>query len=172
MKKIVMAGVALGASCATWACVHEPTPVERAVLVARVQCTDPRVSMDEARVVRETAVITVEPITFVAWSARQQGGRALGGTKLVVNPPVGVSADELARVLQCHTAKALLGEVDPAGLAGDPFYLVNGWIDSQVSSEDGFLVVKLRADSIWQNLIVLRRATAFAKTHRSTSSTY
>jgi hypothetical protein len=172
MKKIVIVGVVLAASWAASACSHELTPVEHAVDVARMQCTDPRVSRDEARIVRETTVIAVEPITFVSWSTRQTGGRALGGTKLVVNAPDGVGALELARVLQCHTAKALLGKVDPAALAADPFYLADDWIDSQVTSEEGLLVVKLRADGIGRNLIVLRRATAFANAHRPVASVY
>jgi len=172
MKKRVMVWVAVGASCAASACVNEWTPVERAAEVARVQCTDPRVSQNEARIVRETTVIAVEPITFVTWSTRAQGGRTVGGTKLVVNAPDGVTADTLARVLLCHTAKALLGEVEPAALAGDPFYLADGWIQSEVKSENGFLVVKLSADTVWQNLIVLRRATAFADAHRAAPSVY
>jgi hypothetical protein len=172
MKKIVMVWAVLGTCWAESACVYELTPVERAVHFARSHCTDPNGSRDEARIVRETSIVAVEPITFVSWSTRQTGGRALGGTKLVVNAPAGVSADELARVLQCHTAKALLGEIDPAVLADDPFYLAGGWIDSEVTSEEGFFVVKLRSDAIWRNLIVLRRATAFAGAHRPVSSVY
>jgi hypothetical protein len=172
MKKIAIVLLALGASWGASACTHELTPVERAIGVAHVQCTDPQVSRDEARIVRETRVVSVEPITFVSWSARQTGGRAVSGTKLVVNAPDGVNADELTRVLQCHTAKALLGQLDPAALADDPFYLADGWLDSQVGSEDGMLVVKLRADTIWRNLVVLQRATAFAHAHRPVSSVY
>jgi hypothetical protein len=171
MKKLI----ALFASGVVWvapACVHEPTPVERAVSVARERCVDPTMTRDPARVLRETTVVKAEPITFVQWSTRQQGGRVVGGTKVFLNAPAGISAREMGRILACHSARALLGEVDPAALAGDPFYLPDGWIDSHVTEEDGFLVVKLSADTTWQNLIVLHRAVASANAHRLATAPY
>jgi hypothetical protein len=172
MKKLI-ALFAFGVYGVASGCVHEPTPVERALVrVARERCVDPRLTLDEARVVRETTVVDAEPVTFVAWSTRQQGGHVVGGTKLFVNAPQGMGAGEMARILACHGARALLGEVDPAMLAGDPFYLPDGWIDSEVTEEDGLLVVKLSAETTWQNLIVLHRAVAFANAHPPATAPY
>jgi hypothetical protein len=64
----------------------------------------------------------------------------------------------------------LLGQIDPSTLQDDPFYLPDTWIDIDVKAERGFLVVKLSADRVWQNLAVLRRATAYAYLHRSAAS--
>jgi hypothetical protein len=117
-------------------------------------------------VLRETTVARVEPITFPAGlSTRTEGGRTLMGTKLFVQAPDGVSAEKMALILRCHSAKALVGQVDPLALAGDPFYLPDTWMDIDVKAEPGFLVVRLSADRIWQNLRVLHRAIAFADAH-------
>jgi hypothetical protein len=171
MNKIAIALFVLGAPCATSSCVQEPTPVQRATSVASLQCADPRDSQDEARVLQETTVLKAEPITFHAgMSTRSEGGFTVGGTKLFVRAPDGVSADEMTRILQCHVAKALLGQVDPASLANDPYYLPNTWVDVDARPEQGFMVVRLIADRVWQNLAVLHRATAFADAHRQVPS--
>jgi hypothetical protein len=163
MTKQAIALIALGAA----SCVHEPTPIERATAVARVQCSDPGELQEETRVLRETTVVKTQPITFFAGlGSRTEGGQTLMGTKLFVRPPNGVSAEEMVRVLQCHSAKALLGQADVAAVADDPFYLPDAWVDIDAKGEQGFLVVRLSADRIPQNLAVLRHATAFADAHR------
>jgi hypothetical protein len=152
-------------------CVHEPTPVERAASLARRQCTDPSLSANEIQVLRDTKVVAAEPITFLAGaSTRTEGGRTVSGAKLLVSTPPGVTAEQMDRLLRCHSARALLGQVDPALLADDPFYLPDTWVDIDVRGENGLLAVRLSADRIWQNLAVFHRATAFAETHRAASS--
>jgi hypothetical protein len=47
----------------------------------------------------------------------------------------------------------------------DPFYSPDAWTESEVRPEDGVLVVKLSADSVRENLLLLHRAVAFARTH-------
>lgn len=172
MKKLANLLIASTVSWPLTACVNGPTPMERATRVARAQCLDPKVARDEARVLRETVVVRVQPVNFVSWSTRQQGGWALGATKLYAIPPERISADEMARVLQCHSAKALLNDVDPAAFADDPFYLPNTWVDTDVKVEEGLYVLTVSADKIWQNLALLRRATAFASAHREVSASF
>lgn len=172
MKKLANLLIAAAMSGTVSACSTGPTPVERAARVARAQCLDPKVARDEARVLQETAVVRVQPVTFVSWSTRQQGGWALGATKLYAIPPQGISADEMARVLQCHSAKALLTDVDPAAFADDPFYLPDTWVDSDVKTEQGLYVVTVSAEKIWQNLALLHRATAFANAHHEVLSSF
>jgi len=72
----------------------------------------------------------------------------------------------MARVLQCHSAKALLGRVDLPPLAGDPYRLPDTWVDIEVISEHGAVVVRESADRITENLALYQRATAFAEEHR------
>jgi hypothetical protein len=171
MKKSAIALVALGAAWGAQACVYEATPVQRAGTVARLQCGDPLVSQDEMRVLRETTVVKAEPITFLAGaSTRTEGGQTVSGAKLVVLAPDGVSDLEMTRILRCHSARALLGQIDPATLQDDPFYLPDTWIDIDVKAERGFLVVKLSADRVWQNLAILHRATAYAQLHHQSTS--
>jgi hypothetical protein len=87
------------------------------------------------------------------------------GTKLFVRAPDGVSADDLTRILRCHSARALLGQIDAAALPDDPYYLPDTWLDIDAKVEQGLLVVRLSASRIGQNLAVLHRATAFADAH-------
>jgi hypothetical protein len=149
------------------ACEPETTPEARAANVARLQCGDPRVPGVEERVLRETRVLQVEPMTFRAGAdVRSDGIVRVQGVKLYVRPPEGISTDEMTRVLQCHGARSLLAHVDPSQLAGDPYVLPDAWVDIDVVTENGFVVVKESADRIWQNLALLHRATAFAEEHR------
>jgi len=172
MKKLATIVIASGLSWTASACVTEPSPIERAARVARAQCLDPKVVRDEERILQQTVVIKVEPVTSVSWSTRQQGAFFLGATRLYAIPPEGISADEMARVFQCHSAKALLNNVDPAAFADDPFFLPNAWVDTDVKAERGLYVVTVSADKIWQNLAILRRANAFASVHREVSSSF
>jgi hypothetical protein len=171
MKKFAIALAVLRVACAASGCVHEPTPVERAAGEVRLRCAEPEISQDDLRILQETRVVQVEPATFLAGaSTRTEGGRTVSGTKLVVKAPPGVSAEGMARILRCHSARALLGQVDATLFAYDPFFLPDTWVDIDVTTENGFFVVKLSADRVWQNLAVLRRATAFAETHRPAPS--
>jgi hypothetical protein len=172
VKKLANLLIAAATSVTVSACTTGPTPLQRAARVARAQCLDPKVARDEPRILQETAVVRVQPVTFVSWSARQQGGWALGATKLYAIPPEGITAEEMARVIQCHSAKALLTDVNPAAFADDPFYLPDTWVDSDVKAEKGLYVVTVSAEKIWQNLVLLRRATAFANAHREVLSSF
>jgi hypothetical protein len=159
---VVSAFVAL----ACGACEIEQTPEARAANVAQMQCTDPQASGDEARVLRDTQIVKVQPWTFRAGSdVRSDGIVRVQGVKLLVRPPEGVSLEEMTRVLQCHSAKALLGRADLPPLPGDPYVLPDAWVDIEVISEHGVVVVRESADRIWQNLALLKRATAFAEEH-------
>jgi hypothetical protein len=163
---IALTSLALGASPA---CVHEPTPAERAASSVRAQCGDPKASQDETRVLREMTVIKTEPITFPSGASTRSNSNTMSGTRLLVRPPDGVSAWELALILRCHRAKGLLGESGFAALPADPFYVPDTWVAINVKVETGFLVVELSADPGWQNVDLLHRAIAFADTHRAPS---
>lgn len=165
----------LAAALACGACEPELTPEARAANVVRLQCSDAVTSGDEARVLRETRIDRVEPMTFRAGAdVRSDGIVRVQGVKLFVQPPPGVTTDELTRVLQCHGARTLLARAAPSIQGGeivstlpdDPYVLPDTWVDIEVVSDHGSVVVKESADRIWQNLALLHRATAFAEAHR------
>ena len=159
-------GVSAALAIACAGCEVEQTAEARAANVAQIQCSDPRTSSDEARVLADTRILKVEPWTFRAGSdVRSDGIVRVQGVKLVVRPPDGVTLDEMTRILQCHSAKALLGRVDLPLLPGDPYVLPDTWLDIDVVTEHGVVVIKESADRIWQNLALLKRATAFAEEH-------
>jgi hypothetical protein len=159
---------ALGLAFATTGCVEEPTPQARAADVERFQiCADARESADELRVLRDTKVLRVDPITFyVGADVHSEGGQRVGGVKLLVRPPDGVSADEMRRVLQCHHANFILGRVDPALVASDPYVLPETWVDIDVTPDRGFLSVRMEASRVWENLALLRHETDLANAPR------
>jgi len=81
---------------------------------------------------------------------------------MLVPAPAGMSAGQLARTLQCHRDRVVLGLADPSELPNAPFWLPGSWVTIEVTAEAGNLVVMLSGDTVADNLRVLRRATAFA----------
>jgi hypothetical protein len=171
MKKFVFGLAAFGVVSVASGCVSEsPTPAARAASMERLQCTDPRQSQEELRALQGTAVVRAEPTYFLLNSGAGSGAGRISGTKLLVRPPQGVSALDLNRALQCHSARMLLGQVDPAAFPDDPYFLPDAWVDIDVKPEDGLLAVRLTADKVPQNLALLHRATAFADAHRTATT--
>jgi hypothetical protein len=168
MKNPAIAVTALGMACIACACVSESqTPAARAASAERLRCSDPRVSQNELRVLSATTVIEAEPIYFHLSASQGSGEKRVSGAKLLVRQPDGVSSDEMTQMLLCHSAKALLGQVDMGAFPNDPYFLPDAWVDIDVKPENGFLAVRISADKVWQNLEVLHRATAFADVHRA-----
>ncbi len=166
-QKTTLLLVSSAVALACGACEIEATPEARAANVAQLQCGDPKAAADEARVLHDTTIVKVQPMLFRAGAdVRSDGIMRVEGIKLLVRPPEGVSNEEMARILQCHSAKAILGRVDPALVANDPYLLPDVFVEIEVVSEQGFVVVKESADRVWQNLALLHRATAFAEEHR------
>lgn len=89
------------------------------------------------------------------------GGGQVYGVKLVVSQPA-LSAEQLARVLQCHEARAFLAGPRLAHADSDPFWLPDSWVDIVVKPDGGQFVVSLVGQSVADNLRILHRATAFA----------
>jgi hypothetical protein len=87
------------------------------------------------------------------------------GVKLVVRPPEGVTSERLLTILKCHSARALLGQVDRSQLPDDPYLLPDEWLDIHVTSENGNYTISLEADTVAKNLKVFNRATAYAEGH-------
>jgi len=85
--------------------------------------------------------------------------------KLTVRPPKGVSAEQLTRVLQCHSARALLGQLDGSAVRNDPYWLADTWVTIEVKPENGNFAVTVSADTLRDNLQVFSRAHSYADDH-------
>jgi hypothetical protein len=161
--------VLLGVSLVSLAaCAGQPRPTVRAAQVEQAQCVGP--ASDDLSVLHSVTVVGARPIYSHVHTNGNDEDR-VSGAELVIRAPDGVTSEKLARVLQCHSARVLLGQVDPSVLPDDPYWLPDAWVDIDVKSAGGNFSVTLQADSIAKNLQVLSRATAFADTHRSASPT-
>jgi len=158
--------LAIGLVCGAAACTEHVAPTAKAARVEQMQCDRSMRAGDDVRLLQQTAVLGASPL-YSHVVTKDGSEDRVTGAKLVVRPPAGVSPEALTRLLQCHSAQVLLGQVDPSRFSDDPYTLPDAWLDINVKSEDGNFLVVLRADSIPDGLDVLRRATAFADAHRA-----
>jgi hypothetical protein len=164
VSALVGTGVALLAGCSM-----NTSATTKAVQVEHAQCAGARTAQDDLRLLETTTVLRAEPIYSHVHTNSNEEDR-VSGAKLLIRAPEGVTADRFALVLQCHSARALLGQVDRSQLGDDPYWLPGAWVDIDVTPEAGNFAVTLRSDSVSKNLQVLNRATAFAGTHRETAT--
>jgi hypothetical protein len=114
------------------------------------------------RVVAGTATLSAESSCHVDYCS---GAGQIFGARLAVRPPEGVTAAELAQALRCHGAQALLQAGER--LENDPFFLPDSWVDIDVAPrERGIFVVTLTGETVTDNIRVLRRAKAFARSEQ------
>jgi hypothetical protein len=162
MKSILMAVAVVGVACAASACAGKIQPAAKAASVQQT-CT---ASGDDVRLLQSTTVLGARPLYSHVITGKNDSEERVTGAQLVVRAPDGVSSERLARVLTCHSAQALLGQVDTTRFAADPYWLPDAWLDIDVKSENGNFTVVLRADNVPDGLKVLHRATAFAESQR------
>lgn len=117
------------------------------------------------QVLRANAVLYVQPMYHHIIVNPNNAEDRISGAKLVLRPPTGVSAEELTRILQCHSARVLLGKVNPADIPDDPYWLADRWLDIQVTPENGNFAVTVVADTVHDNIEVLTHATRYAHEH-------
>ena len=145
-------------------CATSPPPNVKAAQVEQVQCDQSTSPEEGARILETSRVISSEPIYSNVPSAYGEIEHRVNGAKLVIRPPEGVSAERMTRILQCHSARQLLGQSD-SELANDPYWLPDSWIDIRVTPEDGNYAVTLEASTITKSLQVYARAVAYADAH-------
>lgn len=138
------------------------SPVDRATRLERLQCDVPP-RADDARLVASTRVLRVEG----RYSMHTSGVSQLTGTRILLRPQEGVSAERMTRVLQCHTAQSYLQRSGAPSPADDPYSLPNAVLDIDVYTEQGNYVALVVANSIASNLQVLGRAKEFARDQRA-----
>jgi hypothetical protein len=166
-KLIMTVGIAAGATAAGalasgCAFFGGGSVTDKAKHAERVQC-EAATAQDDLRIVQMTPVLDVEG----RYSSHESGIAKVTATRIVLRPPQGVSADRMTRILQCHNARVVLGRADASSLPNDPYALPDTWIDIDVKEEEGNYVAVISADTVSNNLRVLRRAQAFAAAQRS-----
>jgi hypothetical protein len=156
----VIAAVALG----PWACAAV-TPATKATSVEQIQCDGATSTDIDVRVIEGATVLAIEPVYTYVHTATTGTEMQVAGVKLVIRPPEAIDAERLLRILQCHSARAVLGQLDPSKFPDDPYWLAGAWLAIDLVPEAGNLAVTVEADGIHKNLQVLARARAFAAAH-------
>jgi hypothetical protein len=151
--------VSLASACATNA-----PPTTKAAAVERVQCDPGSTDRDEEQLVRSTTVLKVSPL-YSHVNSNTNGEERVNGAKLLVRPPKGVSAEQMTRTLQCHSARILLGQAPSDSIPNDPYWLPETWVNIDVTPENGNFAITVSADSVRDNLQVFSRANHFADSH-------
>jgi hypothetical protein len=164
MKMSGIGRAAAGMALLSCACTGSAPLNAKAAEVERRECTGAQASADELRVRQATTVLKVEPEHY--WDLCF-GIAKITGTRLLVRGPAGVSSEQLARNLQCASARASLDREDPDGLPKDPYGLPGAWVDVDVAPEGENLAVTLRAESVSNNIRLFHRARAFAASQHS-----
>jgi hypothetical protein len=141
-------------------------PLATAAASAEQEQCDARVTSPAAtQLLQANAVLYIKPLYHHIIVNPNNAEERPSGVKLVLRPPTGVTAEELTRILQCHSARVLLGKVDPAEIPDDPYWLADRWLDIQVAPENGNFAVTVSADSVHDNMEVIGRATRYAHEH-------
>jgi hypothetical protein len=163
MKNAFKGLMAVGVVSLVSACASAPPPTTTAAGVERRQCDASATAQDG--LVRSTRVLAVEPIYSHVMTSRSNSEERVSGAKLLVRPPQGVSAEDLTRILQCHSARILLGQVNRDTVPNDPYWLPDTWVNIDVKPEDGNFAITVRANSVDENLEVFSRANHYADDH-------
>jgi hypothetical protein len=153
------------AYCFPLGCASTPAPTVRAAFVEQRQCDASTSPQEAARILGMTKVISSEPIYSNVPTAYDDIEKRANGAKLGIRSPDGISAERMTRILQCDSARQLLGRTDRAELANDPYWLPDAWVDIRVTPEDGNYAVMLEGDSIAKSLQIYARAVAYADAH-------
>jgi hypothetical protein len=146
------------------ACATTLPPASRAAEVERFQCDTPGTEPGDVQVLERASVLRAEPLYSHVITGNNGAEERVDGAKLLIRPPPGISAERMTRIIQCHSARALLGKVDRAAFPDDPFWLPDTWVSVEVRPEDGNYAVTLEANDIQTNIRLAARAKAFANT--------
>lgn len=164
MRTYLTTGAAAAAMASlTWGCASNSPPTVKAARIEQMQCEPGETAQNQEQLIRSTRVLHVEPLYSHVRTSNNDAEERVSGAKLLVRPPQGMSAEQMTRLLQCHSARALLGQVDAQAFANDPYWLPDTWISIDVKPESGNFAVTLSADSVRDNLKVFSRANRYGE---------
>lgn len=130
-----------------------------------MQCDGEATSVAATALLRSNDVLRVQPLYSHVLILPNNAEERVTGAKLLVRPPQGMSADEMTRVLQCHSARVVLQKVNGAEIANDPFWLSDRWVHILVTPENGNFAVTVMADTVHDNIEIFGRASRYASDH-------
>jgi hypothetical protein len=162
MQSYLLRTLATGTLSLAAACAAQPRATVQAASVERMQCDSSTASQDD--LVRSIAVLHVQPIYSHVGSTGSTEERVNGATMLV-RPPKGVSAEQLTRILQCHGARVLLGQLNHNAVPNDPYSLPDAWVNIDVKPDNGNFAITVSADTVRDNLQVYGHANHYADDH-------
>jgi hypothetical protein len=144
--------------CASSATPAARSAADREASVERTVCTGNDDEDALAPVLRGESVQNVEPLyREVDGSAQPQ----VRGVTIAVRARLGTTAESLGRALQCHSARAMLGDVRAAG--DDPFFLPASFVTIDARPAGYGYDVEIAGTSSDEGYRILTRANAFAK---------
>ena len=162
MKHLSLVLYASTIALITFGCVKASVPpATQAAQVEQHQCSG-AVAQNDEQVLKGTTVTSVTPLYGHVHTSYNDYEARVNGAIVNVQPPAGVTPDQMARVLQCHSARALLGQIDASQAANDPYWLPNSWVDIDVKPVVGGYAVTITADNVHNGLEVLARANSYA----------
>lgn len=159
-----IAATVLAAAALTSACADTP-PAVTAARVEHLQCDAVSDETRLAQLFNNGTVLGAEPRYSPVSPTKDNAGGPMRGAKILMRPPEGMSAEEMTRILQCHSARAALGQLHDQKTSKDPFSLPNAWVSIDVKSEDGNYAVTMEADRIADNQRLAALAASFAQAH-------
>jgi hypothetical protein len=152
----------VASACGSAGCISQERPTAPAADVERMQCDPTSAAQDN--LARSIVVLHVQPL-YSHVRTNNSSEERVNGAKLLVRPPKDVSAEQLTRVLQCHSARLLLGQIDRGAVPNDPYWLPDRWVTIDVKPENGNFAVTVSGDTVRDNLQIYGRANHYADEH-------
>ncbi len=162
MKHLSLVLFASTIALVTLGCVKASVPpATQAAQVEQHQCGG-AVAQNDEQALKGTTITSVTPLYGHVHTSYNDYEARVNGAIIYVKPPAGVTSDQMTQMLQCHSARALLGQIDQSQVPNDPYWLPNSWVDIDVKPVVGGYAVTITADSVHNGLEVLARANAYA----------
>jgi hypothetical protein len=161
MTPCAVAACVVSAGCAETT-VHEQTADKAAVAMEQRRCSGDAGEQSIAEVLSGAAVERWQPAYFSAPGAGAYYKR-LAGAAFTVRPINGYSAEWLARALECHSARRVLGRIASQQQDSDPFWLPGKHVDIDVESTGKDFLVSVRSLDVADASEIMARAKAFAE---------
>jgi hypothetical protein len=115
-----------------------------------------------AALLSPATIDSVEPAYSYVQSGPGDRQAHLRGARIHLKPIASLSRESIARSLECHESRVLLGTTPPR--TDDPYALTSQWLDIDVDSEKDGFVVRVETDDVPAARDVLERARRFAVT--------
>jgi hypothetical protein len=107
-------------------------------------------------------VVSVTPLYFTR-SVRGNQESHLQGASLVLKPFLGLSAQDLERLLNCHAARSQLKRDGEPVVANDPYWAPGHVTRVSVGFEEGVTTVQIEGQNFEAAKAILDRANAFVR---------